>query len=124
MTSSISPVLYEVVMMPTWVGVGVIGGGGLLAEASFLLRFGVEGRSGVVESALGWAAAVLEVSVDLGGFGPCPAFLILLSELFLILLELLLELVGSWTTFVAGRTAATLDERLKDMLRIKRGSRL
>lgn len=110
--------------MPTWVGVGVIGGGGLLAEASFLLRFGVEGRSGAVESALGWAAAVVEASVDLGAFGPCTDFLILLSELFLILLELLLEIVGSWTTFVAGRTAATLDERLKDMLRIKRGSRL
>lgn len=111
-----SPVLYAVVMIPTWVGVGVIGGGGLLAEASFLLRFGVEGRSGVAKSVLGWAAALFERSVDFRAFGLFTAFVILLSELFLI--PLMILLVGGCATFVAGRTAATLDERLRDMLRI------
>lgn len=112
--------------MPIWVGVGVIGGGGLIGGASFLLRFGVEGRSGAGESALSGSVAVLEISLDLRAFGPCTAFVMVLSELFLVLflLTILLELVGSSTTVVGGRTVATLDERLKDMLRTNRGSRL
>jgi hypothetical protein len=113
-------------MMPIWVGVGVIGGGGLVGGASFLLRFGVEGRSGAGESALSGSVALLEIWLDLRAFGPCAALVVLLSELFLILflLTILLELVGSSTTVFGVRTAATLDERLKDMLRTNRESRL
>lgn len=102
-------------MTPTWVGVGVIGGGGLLAEASFLRRFGVEGIFGVGET-----------SLDFRTLGTAAALMILPSALFpiLFLFRIVLELVGSSTTFVGDRTAATRDERLKDMLRMNDGSRV
>lgn len=98
--SSISPVLYEAVMIPIWVGVGVLGGGGLFADAFFLRRFGVEGRSGVADSASVWAVAVWGMPLDSRASIPCTALVPLLAELFMIFLGLLIELVGSLTTLV------------------------
>lgn len=98
--SSISPVLYDAVMIPTWVGVGVLGGGGLFAEVFFLRRLGVEGRSGVADSASVWAVAVLGMSLDFRASIPRTALVPLVAELFLIFPGLLFELVGRLTTLV------------------------
>lgn len=111
--SSMSPVLYEAVIIPTCEGVGVMGGG-LLFAASFRLRFGVEGRSGVAKSGVGCAVATLERSPDF------RVLLALFSELFLILTGLPVELTGRLTAFTGARKEATLVERLKDMLLMKR----
>ena len=109
-------------MRPTWVGVGVMGGG-LPIETSFRLRFGVEGRSGAVESVGGCSVAWLDMTLEFCALLLRTTFVTLLSKLFLPFLGLLIELVGSFSTFGGGRIPATLDERLKDMLRIRRKCR-
>ena len=96
----------------------MIGGGGLPVEAFVFLRFGVEGRSGVAKSEAGCTVAASALAFDF------RAFLTFVPELLLAFFGLLVEPIGRLRTVVGACAAATLVDRLRDMLRARRKARL